>query len=375
MSIVDARIKKQAEILVNHSLKVKKGENVIITAEFNARPLVLEIYKLLLQKGVYEVRFRYDSERFSDEFTEAFFKYASKDQIDHFPTIEDYEMKNVDCYIRIDAKTNTRALTNLDSDKIAARSKALASITDYRVDKTRWVVTKYPTEGQAQEADMSLSEYSDFVFGAINDVDWNKKYKEQEKLTKLVNATKKVKIIGSKTDLTLDITGRTAVNAGGEYNMPDGEVFTAPLETKTNGYITYTFPAIYMGKEFHNVRLEFKSGRVIKATAEKGEQDLNNILDMDAGSRTLGELGIGNNFAIQKFTKDILFDEKIGGTIHLALGRGYKENGSKNESGLHWDMIKDLRSSHQSGDSKALEGGELWFDNKLVQKNGKWLFE
>lgn len=364
MGMIDPRIKKQAEILVDYSLKVKKGENVIITAETEARPLVLEIYKLLLQRGVHEVRFRYDSERFSDEFTEAFFKYADKEQIEHFPKIEEFEMKNVDCYIRIDAKTNTRALTNLDSDKIAARSKVLSSITDYRVDKTRWVVTKFPTEGQAQEADMSLSDYSDFIFGAINDVDWNKKFKEQEKLARLINKTKIVRIVGDKTDLTLDITGRNAVNAGGEYNMPDGEVFTAPLETKTNGYITYTFPAIYMGRQFNNVRIEFKDGKAVKASADKGEADLNKILDMDAGSRTLGELGIGNNFAIQKFTKDILFDEKIGGSIHLALGRGYKENGSKNESGLHWDMIKDLR-----------DGGELYFDGKLVQKNGKWLFK
>jgi aminopeptidase len=238
----------------------------------------------------------------------------------------------------------------------------LQKITDYRVEKTRWLVTKFPSEAQAQEADMSLGEYSDFVFGAINDVNWSEKYKEQEKLKNLVNNTSKVRILSKDTDLELDISGRSAVNAAGKYNMPDGEVFTAPIENKTNGFITYSFPAIYMGKEFGSVRLDFKNGKVLKASADKGKDELNKILDMDVGSRILGELGIGNNFQIQKFTKDILFDEKIGGTVHLALGKGYLENGSRNKSGLHWDMIKDLRA-----------GGELWFDGKLVQKGGKWL--
>jgi aminopeptidase len=146
--------------------------------------------------------------------------------------------------------------------------------------------------------------------------------------------------------------------------MPDGEVFTSVVENKADGFITYTYPALYMGREFHKVRLEFKKGKVVRATADKNEPDLNKILDMDKGSRFLGELGIGNNFRIAKFTKDILFDEKIGGSIHLALGKGYKETDSKNESGLHWDMIKDLRL-----------GGELWFDDKVVQKNGKWLIK
>jgi aminopeptidase len=364
MIMIDPRITKQADILVNYSLKVKKGENVLILAEFAARPLVLEIYKFLLKAGVSEVRFRYDSERFSDEFSDYFFKYAGPEQIKHFPKIEEFEMKNVDCYIRIDAKENTRGLSSADTKKIAERSRILSPITDHRVDKTRWVVTKYPTAGQAQEADMSLSDYTDFVYNAINNVDWSKKFKEQEKLRKLVDGTKTVRIIGKGTDITLDIGGRRAANAGGEYNMPDGEVFTAPIESKTRGFITYTFPAIYMGKEFHDVRLEFKEGRVVKASAQKNEGDLNKILDMDEGSRILGELGIGNNFEIQKFTKDILFDEKIGGTVHLALGRGYKENGSKNRSGLHWDMIKDLR-----------DGGELYFDGSLVQRNGKFIIK
>jgi aminopeptidase len=209
---------------------------------------------------------------------------------------------------------------------------------------------------------MSLSDYEDFVYAAINNVDWIKLRKDQEGLRKIIDKTDKVRIIGTDTDLRLSIKGRKSENAGGTFNMPDGEVFTSVVEDSATGIITYSFPALYMGREFNNVRLEFKNGTVTKAYSDKNKDDLNKILDMDRGARFIGELGLGNNFAITKFTKDILFDEKIGGTIHIALGKGYKTTLSKNISALHWDMIKDLRDS-----------GELWFDNKLVQKNGKWL--
>lgn len=357
--MIDSRITKQAEVLVNYSLKFKKGEKCVVMGDFAARPLMQEIYRILIAKGALDVRLHFTSY----ELEEIYYKNATKEQLNTFPQLDFTEMQNMDCYIRIGSSTNTRGLSGIDAAKISQRMKSIRKLTDYRVEHTRWVVTSFPTEAKAQESDMSLAEYSDFVFKSINGVDWAKIFKEQERLKNLVNKTKIVRIVGKETDLALDITGRMAVNAGGEYNMPDGEVFTSPVENKTSGFITYTFPAIYMGKEFLNVRLEFKNGKVVRAVADKGQEDLNKILDMDSGSRTLGEFGIGNNYMIQKFTKDILFDEKIGGTIHLALGKGYKENGSKNESGLHWDMIKDLR-----------EDGELWFDGRLVQKNGKWYF-
>ena len=186
--------------------------------------------------------------------------------------------------------------------------------------------------------------------------------KDQEKLRISVDKTKEVRIVGAETDLRLSIAARHAVSAVGEYNMPDGEVFTSVVEGSTQGFITFTYPAINIGREFHDIRLEFKGGKVVRATASKGEEDLNKILDTDKGARRIGEIGFGNNFKINRFTKDMLFDEKIGGTIHIALGRGYKETKSLNESAIHWDMIKDLR-----------EGGEIWFDDKLVQKNGRWL--
>ena len=369
MSMIDPRIKKQVKILVDYSLKVKSGDNVVILSEFSARPLVLEVYKYLLKKRAGEIRIK-----FSDyEFVESYFKNASLKQIKQFPQIEFEETKNIDCYIRIGSPTNTRGLTGVDPRLISVRAKVTRPIVDYRVEKTRWVITKFPTNAQAQEAGMSLSEYSDFVLSAIVDVDWKKLFKSQEKLVKLVDKTSKIRIVGKETNLILDVSRRKAINSAGENNMPSGEVFTSVIEDSADGYITYTFPAIYQGREFHNVRLEFKKGKVVKATADKGEKDLNSILDTDRGARYIGELGIGNNYKIQKFTKDILFDEKIGGTIHLALGKGYKETLSKNKSAIHWDMIKDLRCGHRPGGTSGPEGGELWFDDKLAQKGGKWL--
>lgn len=358
MSLVDPRVAKQAKILIDYSLKVKPGDNVIILSEFVGRPLVLELYKYLIKKRAGEVRLK-----FSDyEFSEAFYKNASISQIKHFPQIEMDETKSVDCYIRIGSPINTRGLTGIDQKRISQRAKVTRPILDYRVEKTRWVITKFPTNAQAQEANMSLSDYQDFVFSAINKVDWDKLYQQQEKLRKLIDKTSEVHLMGDETDLKLNIKGRKAVNSAGKNNMPSGEVFTSVIENSTSGFITYSFPAVYSGREFHSVKLEFKNGKVVRATAEKGEKDLNKILDTDKGARYIGELGFGNNYKIKRFTKDILFDEKIGGTIHIALGSGYKETLSKNKSAIHWDMIKDLR-----------KGGEIWFDDKLAQKDGKWV--
>jgi len=367
MSLVDPRVTKQAEILVDYSLKVLRGENISVIADFEAKPLIFELYKLLIKRGALEVKLHFSSY----EFDEIYFKNVSSLQLKHFPKISDFEARNVDCYIRIASSANTRGLSGVDAEAISLRQKVLRPITDYRVEKTRWVVSRFPTEAQAQEADMSLGEYEDFVFSAINAVDWKSLFKKQEKLTKYLSGANKVRIKGPQTDLTLGKADRPAINGGGDHNMPDGEVFTSVVESNANGYITYTYPAIYMGREFQEVYLEFENGKVIKAKASKGEGDLNKILDMDHGARYIGELGIGNNFKITRFTKDILFDEKIGGSIHIALGKGYKETGSKNESGLHWDMIKDLRNG--LGSPKRSESGEIWFDEKLVQKNGKWL--
>jgi aminopeptidase len=356
---MDVRIAKTADILVNYSTKVKKGDRVIISSDIAAKPLVLEIYKACLRAGAASVRVNFDSY----EFGEIFYCEASADQLGYFPVVSNFEIKNTDCFIAIHAPTNLRALSGIDSAKMAARMKVTKAISDYRVEKTRWVIANFPTEALAQEADMSLSAYSDFVFSAVNKVDWKKLGKRQEVIRRRIDRAKVVRILAPGTDLILNITGRKAVNCAGEFNMPDGEVFTSAIENSAEGIITYSYPAIFMGREFEEVKLLFKKGKVIKTEAKKGADALNKILDMDKGARRIGELGFGNNYQIKTFSKDILFDEKMGGTIHIALGRGYKETLSKNVSSLHWDMICDLRNK-----------GEIWFDKTRVQKNGKWLF-
>lgn len=368
MALSDPRIKKQAKILVDYSLKVKANDRVLILSDLVGYPLVREIYRLLVRQGSSQIRLHFDSY----ELDEIFFKEAKEKQLLTFPKIAMDEIKQIDCWIGIRCDTNTRGLTGIEPFKISKRAKVIRPITDWRVDKTRWVITNFPVDSQAQEADMSLADYEDFVFSAITAVDWEKKYKEQEKLRKRVDETKEVHIVGEGTDLKLGIAGRKAENAGGKYNMPDGEVFTSVVESQANGIISFSYPALYLGREYSDVRLEFKNGRVVKVTASKGEKDLQKILNTDPGARIIGELGLGNNYKITRFTKDILFDEKIGGSIHLALGRGYKETLSKNESAIHWDMIKDLRRP-ASANASSRQGGEIWFDDKLVQKNGKWL--
>lgn len=353
----DPRIIKVAEILVDYSTRVKKGDNVLILSDFVGRPLVKEIYRLCVKRGAGEILLFFDSY----DLDEIFYKNSTPSQRKHFPKISMDIIKKIDCWIGVRGSSNLRGLSSVDPNAISEVAKVARPITDWRVEKTRWVVTEFPTESQAQEADMSLSDYEDFVYGAITKIDWKKKRKEQAKLARLLDRTKKVRMVGEGMDLTLDISGRKAINAGGENNMPDGEVFTSVDEDKSEGYITFSFPAIYFGREFHDVYLKFKRGKVVRVKASKREGDLNKILDMDKGARRIGELGIGNNYAIKRFTKNILFDEKIGGTVHLALGKGYQETLSKNKSALHWDMIKDLR-----------EGGELWFDGKIVQKAGVW---
>jgi aminopeptidase len=356
--MVDSRVKKHAKILVDYSTGVKKGDVVQILGSELAKPLILELYRQVLQKKPAEVKVHVGFE----EMGEIYYKEASFSQLRQFPKLSMYEMEHTDAWIGIRAPQNTRDLTSVEPKKITLRSKTVKPISDWRVEKTRWVITAYPTLALAQEADMSLSEFEDFVFGSIIKVDWKKLAQQQEKLVKRLNRGKRVKILAPDTDLSLSIAGRTAMKGNGENNMPDGEVFTSVVEESVEGQISYSYPAIYGGREVEGIRLRFKKGKVVEALARKGEDFLHKMLDTDRGARFVGELGIGNNYQIKRFVKSILFDEKIGGTVHLALGKGYKETGSRNESAIHWDMILDLRRE-----------GELYLDEKLIQKNGVWV--
>lgn len=354
--MVDLRIKKLADILVNYSINVKKGNKISLNFGIEAKELALECYKLILQNEAFPL-IRVSVPGFGYQF----YKLATDKMLIKKPEMELYRAKKLDGTISIGAEYNTRELTNIDPKKISLRSRTVKPISNIILKKNNWVICEHPTDSMAQEAEMSLEELQDFVYSACLQ-DWKKMSKKQDKLKKILDKGNKAQIIGDNTDISFSIKGRQGIKCDGHRNMPDGEVFIGPVETSTKGYIQYSFPAIKNGVAVPDVRLEFKNGKVVKTKASKNEQYLQQMIKTDPGACRLGEFGIGLNFGIKKFIRNILFDEKIGGTIHLALGMAYKEGNGKNESAIHWDMIKDLR-----------QGGKIIIDGKVIQKNGKFL--
>jgi aminopeptidase len=354
----DPRISQLAQVLVNYSTRVKKGDVVFITASgFEAEPLVKELYVLCLSKGAKYVEYDFTL----PDINRRFYDIATKAQISWFPQHKLDFMKQVDVFIAISAADNSMTLANADQSNMIAYSKLLRPIQDWRVKNTRWVVTRYPTHGGAQEAKMSLEEYEDYVFSACC-IDWVAESRKQEKLKKLMDKTDKVAIKASDTDLSFSIGGLPGIKCDGRFNIPDGEVFTAPVKDSVEGYITYNCPTIYQGKEFNNIRLDFSKGKIVKACCNGMNDELNGILDTDEGARYIGEFAIGVNPGIRRPMRNILFDEKISGSIHFTPGQCYDECDNGNKSAVHWDMVKLL-----SGD------GEIWFDDKLIQKNGRFV--
>jgi aminopeptidase len=274
--------------------------------------------------------------------------------------------------IRIQCDPNPKKLTSTDSAKIRkhrASQKEINEIVNRRCSegKLRWTVLPYPISAQAQEAAMPIEEYEDFVYGSClldkKDpiAEWRKIHKQQEKICTFLNKTSKIRIVGEDTELAFSVKGRKWGNSSGKLNMPDGEVFTGPIENTANGRIRFTYPGIYSGKEVEDINLTFKKGKVVKASAAKGEDLLKEILKIEGADR-IGEIAIGTNYGVTRFTKEMLFDEKMGGTIHMALGNSYPETGGLNKSAIHWDILKNMR-----------KGGEIYADGKLFYKNGKFL--
>jgi aminopeptidase len=277
--------------------------------------------------------------------------------------------------VTIWSEANTRSLSRVDPDRHSryiAAHRRLSNRRWERISKGEmsWVGTLHPTAAHAQDADMSLEDYEDFVFSACHvDGDdpaghWRAVSRTLTARAESLGPTRELRVLGPDTDLRVGVAGRSWIAADGRYNMPDGEVFTSPVETETDGEIRFAFPALFQGREVDDVRLRFEGGRVVAATAARGESYLRALLDMDDGSRTLGEFAFGLNYEIDRFTRNILFDEKIGGTIHLALGAGFPQAGGTNSSGLHWDLICDLRHD-----------GEIYADGELVWKAGSFLSE
>lgn len=353
----DPRLKKLAEILVNHSLEVKKGERILIQGSTEGAPLIKEVYRKVLQQGAKPFPM------ISIPGMEyILFNEAGKEQLMDLE-IEKTIFGKADGIIGILAPSNTKELTSIDLQKMKWIQEAqLPLLEDQMQGKIKWTGTQFPTNAGAQDADMSLEEYEDFVYGATN-IDYHALKRSMEEAAAHFNAAKKVRIVANQTDITVDIEGRQAVVSYGKRNIPDGEFFFTPNRLKTEGTIYFDWPTVYGGREAQGVRLTFKEGKIVECSAEKGQGFLEETLDTDGGSRYLGELGIGTNFGITKPTKNTLYDEKIGGSIHLAIGRAYEIAGAGNESAIHWDMVKNLK-----------DGGEIYLDGNLVQKNGKWCF-
>lgn len=356
--MVDSRITEVAKILVDFSTGIKSGDRVLIRTDFAAKDLALEVYKHALLRGA-NPWIRPDL----PEMRYVFYKHANDAQLGFLPEHELFEIKNTDVYIYLASPSNVKELASIDPARISARVRTLKPITDWRIDKTRWVVFYYPNEALAQEAEMPLKEFEDFVFNSCL-IDWNEVTKKLEALKQKVDLADKVEIVSPDTHLEFSIKGRNSVAASGDKNMPDGELFTSVVEDSTKGDIRFDIPAISTtyANIIEDITLTFDQGEVRKARAVKNQTFLEKMIETDRGAKRIGEFGIGFNYGITKSVKNILFDEKIGGTVHLALGKGYQETLSHNESAIHLDLIKDLRKD-----------GEVYFDGKLVMKNGKWL--
>ncbi|MGC8753481.1 MAG: aminopeptidase [Thermosulfidibacteraceae bacterium] len=365
---MDERIKKWASLLVDYSIMVKKGDVVQIRGGVNAIPLIKACYEEILKREAHPlVRISFNGQNY------LFYKYATDEQLTFLSEIDYATARTINGLISIISESNTRELTRVDHNKIAkfrATYRRIRDILDERELKGefRWVLTAYPTDSLAQDSEMSTEEFEEFVLAAcgLNEDDpvgyWKRVAENQKRYVELLSQGRELRIVGEGTDLTLKVDGRKWINCCGERNMPDGEVFTSPIEDSAEGEIYFDFPAVYSGVEVVGVRLVFERGVVVKASAEKGEYFLKRMIETDEGAKRVGEIAFGLNENINVFTKDILFDEKIGGSIHMALGASYPETGGKNKSGLHWDFIKSMK-----------DGGKVYLDGKLIYENGKFL--
>ncbi len=359
----DSRITKLAQVMVHYSLALKPGQQVLIRTHPLAEELTLAVYEEAIKAGANI--FLLPSTPCTDE---VFFKYASDTQLDYVSPVSKLVYETFDAHLNIWSEHNPHALSGIEPNRMARVSKARAGLQKTFMDRSakgelRWCLTVYPTQAMAQEADMGLLDYREFVFGAmmLNEPDpvafWKQVGQDQKKLVGWLKGHDKVVLKGANVDLQMSIKERVFIPCDGQLNFPDGEIFTGPVEDSVNGWVRFKYPAIEYGQEVTDIQLWFENGRVVKESASKNQELLSSQVNSDAGARTLGEFGIGTNYGITRFTKNMLFDEKMGGTIHLAVGAGYPESGSKNESGLHWDMLCDMNDAEISVD------GELFYQN------------
>jgi aminopeptidase len=358
----DDVIARWADLLVDYCLKVEPGETIAVGAEVLGRPLVEACYKAIVKRGGHPlVRLELPG------LHEFFIQEASNAQLSYVPPSSLFEAQSVSARIRIAADTDTRSMSRVDPGRQAVFERARDPIRQ-AARRARWVLTQFPTPAYAADAKMTVPEYESFVARALflDRPDprgaWQELGRRQAGLVEFMSGVRTVRIEADETDLTLSVAGRTWINSDGKRNMPSGEIFTGPVEDSATGRLRCGFPVCRDGRELVGIGLEFREGKVIKAEAADGADYLLAMLDLDAGARRLGELGLGLNSGIDRFTGSILYDEKIGGTVHLALGQSYPETGGVNNSALHWDLIVDTRTN-----------GRITADGRLVMENGHWL--
>lgn len=369
--MTDPRLTKWAETLISYSLDLQGGEQVLIRVDEAAIPLASEVYRAALGAGAHpHVVVQIDG------LDEIFLDTATNAQLDWASPIKTFEYETIDALCAITAPTNTAALSGMDAAKQTRMQKANSQtrrslFTRAAQGKAKWAVTLYPTPAAAQNAGMSVAHYEDFLLRAMFlDRDdpaqaWREFSQKQQRYVDYLNGVQTLRLVARDTDLTMSVAGRTWINSDGHRNFPSGEIFTGPIENSVEGRVRYTFPTAHLGNEVHDIQLTFSAGKVVKAEAARGQAFLEAMLGSDAGARRLGEVAIGNNYGVARYTRNTLYDEKIGGTFHLALGNSYPETGGVNQSSLHWDMVCDMRPD--------AGGGAIYADGTLIHKDGQWV--
>jgi aminopeptidase len=366
--VIDPRLETWAKVLVGYSVEVKAGQTVAILGDTAGEPLLRAVFAEVVARGGYPVLL--------PSFTgigAILLGQGNDDQLRYISPVERFMRAEADVVVHILAETNTKSMSGVDPARQQLAARARTELVQSFMTRTAegtldWTGTLYPTDAYAQDAGMSTADFADFVYRAckLHTSDpvaaWLKVHDEQQRLIDWLTGKREIRLRGPETDLTLSVAGRTWINAHGRKNMPDGEIFTGPVEDSVNGRVRFSFPVVTSGREIVDVRLRFERGKVVEASAAQNEDFLHRALETDDGARFLGEFAFGANFDIDRFSKNILFDEKIGGTVHMALGAGYPETGSTNQSAIHWDLICDLR-----------EGGEVDVDGEPFMREGRYL--
>jgi aminopeptidase len=354
---MDNRWKKLGDLLVNYSVEVKPGEKVIVAmVEPETYPLVLAVYEACIKAGAYpQVQF------LSEELNRCLLKYGNEEQIERVPEIEKYGMEWADAYLGLRGAHNLDVFWDIPAGRLADFRRTMGKVSTMRWENTRWCLVRVPNSAFADQAGIDEETITEMFFEACL-LDWRELSKEWRRLAELFNRGTQVHVVGHDTDLRFSVDGRTWVVADGKVNMPDGEIATSPVESTVDGEINFELPGVLGGRLVHDLHLRWKKGKLVEATSSTNQDFLQALIHTDAGSGLIGEFAFGTNPAVTHFCKDILIDEKIGGTIHIALGRAYPMTGGTNDSAIHWDIIKDFRKE-----------GQVFLNDKLIFEKGTFL--